>query len=269
LKHYPHHIGDFDKATRHLTRIERSIYRDLIDLYYDTEQQLPLDTQWICRRIIARTNEESTAVEQTLNEFFTKTPTGWYHARCEEEIERYRSNNSQKAMAGKASAAAKAHKIQQALNARSTDVGTDVERASNGTPTNQEPRTNNHKPINNTSSIAPPDGVSHSVWQDFKTLRKAKKSPITPSAIDGIRREASKAGWSIEDALRECCARGWAGFKAEWVAGNHSRDSEPSWRREERERMEAAVPRLAARSSVIAAETFEAEVSNVVAIGLG
>ena len=23
MKHYPHHIGDFDKATRHLTRIER------------------------------------------------------------------------------------------------------------------------------------------------------------------------------------------------------------------------------------------------------
>ena len=67
MKHYPHHIGDFDKATRHLTRIERSIYRDLIELYYDTEQQLTLDMPALCRRIIARTNEESTAVEQVLN----------------------------------------------------------------------------------------------------------------------------------------------------------------------------------------------------------
>ena len=54
MKHYPHHIGDFDKATRHLTRIERSVYRDLIDLYYDTEQRLTLDVAALCRRIIAR-----------------------------------------------------------------------------------------------------------------------------------------------------------------------------------------------------------------------
>jgi uncharacterized protein YdaU (DUF1376 family) len=162
LKHYPHHIGDFDKATRHLSRIERSVYRDLIDLYYDTERQLPLEIEWICRRIIAKTNEESTAVEQTLNEFFTKTPTGWYHARCEEEIERYRSNNSQKALAGKASAAAKALKTQQAINTRSTYV----EQASSGAPTNQEPRTKNQYLI-----PLPPTGgspIDHSGQPDQK-----------------------------------------------------------------------------------------------------
>lgn len=137
MKHYPHHIGDFDKATRHLTRIERSVYRDLIDLYYDTEQPLPLDQASICRKIIARSNEESTAVEQVLNEFFTEIPTGWYHERCEEEISKYHANNSQKALAGKASAAAKALKKQQALNGDSTDVATDVERTNNGTSTNQ------------------------------------------------------------------------------------------------------------------------------------
>ena len=107
MKHYPHHIGDFDKATRHLTRLERSVYRDLIDLYYDTEQRLTLDMAALCRRIIARSNEEATAVEQVLNEFFTETPTGWYHDRCEEEIEAYKANASQKAMAGKAAAEAK------------------------------------------------------------------------------------------------------------------------------------------------------------------
>ena len=43
MKHYPHHIRDFNQATRHLTRIERSVYRDLMDLYYDTELPLMLD----------------------------------------------------------------------------------------------------------------------------------------------------------------------------------------------------------------------------------
>ena len=148
VKHYPHHIGDFNQATRHLTRLERSVYRDLIDLYYDTEQQLPLDVKWICRKILANSNEESTAVEQTLNEFFTETPTGWYHERCEAEIEHYRANASQKAIAGRASAAAKAAKKQRALNGKSTDVATPVEQTNNGVSTNQnqEPVTKNHIP---------------------------------------------------------------------------------------------------------------------------
>jgi uncharacterized protein YdaU (DUF1376 family) len=155
MKHYPHHIGDFDRATRHLTRIERSIYRDLIDLYYDTEQALTLDREKLCRRILARSNEDSTAVEQVLNEFFTKTPTGWYHVRCEEEIEAYRANTSQKAIAGKASAEAKRLKKLQALNGKPTDVErplNPVETGDNGTPTNHQPSTINHQPINTQSA---------------------------------------------------------------------------------------------------------------------
>jgi hypothetical protein len=71
----------------------------------------------------------------------------------------------------------------------------------------------------NTSAVAPPpDGVSPSVWDDFQVLRKAKKSPITDTAIDGIRREADKAGMPLGEALAMCCERGWTGFKAEWVA---------------------------------------------------
>jgi len=135
MKHYPHHIGDFDKATRHLTRMERSIYRDLIDLYYDTESQLTLDRPMLCRKVLANSNEESTCVERVLNEFFTETPTGWFHDRCEDEIRKYHANNSQKAQAGKASAAAKAQKRLQALNGNSTDV----ERTNNGTSTNHQP----------------------------------------------------------------------------------------------------------------------------------
>lgn len=147
MKHYPHHIGDFDKATRHLTRIERSVYRDLIDLYYDTESRLNLDKAALCRRIIARSNEEATAVEQVLNEFFTETPTGWYHDRCEEEIDAYRANTSQKAVAGKASADAKRLKKQQAMNGASTDVQqplNSVATAVNGASTNQS----TNQPIN-------------------------------------------------------------------------------------------------------------------------
>ena len=68
------------------------------------------------------------------------------------------------------------------------------------------------------TSVAPPEGVSDSVWQEFKTLRKAKKAPITQRAIDAITSEANKAGWTLEKALEECVVRGWQAFKADWVA---------------------------------------------------
>ena len=69
-----------------------------------------------------------------------------------------------------------------------------------------------------TAAAAPPEGVSQSVWEDFLQLRKVKKAPMTNAALAGIMREAEKAKWTLEQAISECCARGWTGFKADWVA---------------------------------------------------
>lgn len=62
-----------------------------------------------------------------------------------------------------------------------------------------------------------PEGVSETVWRDFLALRKANKSPLTESALKAIRKEAEMAGWPLQRALEECCARGWKSFKAGWV----------------------------------------------------
>lgn len=229
MKHYPHHIGDFDKATRHLTRIERSVYRDLIDLYYDTEQRLTLDKAALCRRIIARSNEESTAVEQVLNEFFTETPTGWYHDRCEAEIAAYHANTSQKAMAGKASAEAKRLKKLQALNEAAThveqplnSVETDDQRnstnQSTNQPINQEPREEApRKRSAAPSQISKPDDVDQQTWADWLSLRKAKKAPVTDTVVNGARREAETAGMALDAFLQVWCLRGSQGLQADWL----------------------------------------------------
>ena len=71
------------------------------------------------------------------------------------------------------------------------------------------------------TSVAMPDGISQSVWEDFKTLRKAKKAPVTQRVIDGMQEQADLAGWTLEKAMEECCIRGWQSFKAEWVTTTH------------------------------------------------
>jgi hypothetical protein len=62
--------------------------------------------------------------------------------------------------------------------------------------------------------------VEEKLIDDWTTLRRAKKLPITETAINGITREATKAGLSLADALTVCCERGWGGFKAEWLASD-------------------------------------------------
>lgn len=90
MHYYPHYIDDFNAATRHLNRLERSIYRDLMDTYYDSESALTDDLKALGRKIIANTEEELEALQIVLNEFFTLTDDGWVHDRCEQVIAEYR-----------------------------------------------------------------------------------------------------------------------------------------------------------------------------------
>ena len=90
---YTKHIGDFNAATRHLTRIERSIYSDMIELYYDTEKPLITDVEKLCRLIAAHSEEEKKAVQNVLADFFILTDEGWFNKRCDEEIQRIYSKS--------------------------------------------------------------------------------------------------------------------------------------------------------------------------------
>ena len=51
-------------------------------------------------------------------------------------------------------------------------------------------------------------------------MRKAKKAPLSETAMAGIRREAIAAGMTTQEAVAMCCARGWQGFRAEYVKPN-------------------------------------------------
>jgi len=86
MHHYQHHIGDFNNATRHLTRIEKSIYRDLVELYYETEMPLQCDRIALARKIMARGDLELAAMDTVLEEFFTLEGDFYHHTRCDSEL---------------------------------------------------------------------------------------------------------------------------------------------------------------------------------------
>jgi hypothetical protein len=70
-------------------------------------------------------------------------------------------------------------------------------------------------------------GIPEQLVTDFKKLRLQKKAPLTQTAIEGIKREAAKAGMTLEAALTMCCERGWTGFNAEWTTTNNRRNIAP------------------------------------------
>ena len=197
MHYYQFNIGDYVSHTRHLSPIEDIAYRRLLDAYYLSERPLNSGITAVARQIGMREHEEE--VSLVLNEFFALTDDGWINTRADKEIAHFKGKIEQASKAGKASA-------ERRFNGRSTDVQPN---------NNQEPITNNHKPKNNT--VAPPSGVTDIVWQDWLTLRKAKKAAVTQTALNGIIKEAGKAGISLQAALETCCARGWTGFKAEWL----------------------------------------------------
>ena len=170
--------------------MEDLAYRRLLDFYYLHES--PIKQRDIARQIGMKDLEQE--VLTVLDEFFISTENGYIHTRADDEISKYRKFTED----GKKGAA-----IRWAKGGYSPPNATPI-------------ATNNHKPITN-NHIDTPIGVSDSVFQEFKSLRKAKKAPITERAIDGIRTEAEKAGWTLEQAMTECLVRGWTGFKAEWV----------------------------------------------------
>lgn len=58
----------------------------MIELYFDTEEPLPLDVAALCRKVVARTEEEKSAVLALLDEFFIQAEDGWRNERCDEDI---------------------------------------------------------------------------------------------------------------------------------------------------------------------------------------
>jgi len=199
MNFYPFHIGDYAAHTRHLSFMEDLAYRRLIDQYYLDESPLKGEPALIARRI--GMSDFSSDVQYILETFFDKDGDLWVSKRCDGEIAKYRL---------KADSARNANRIKsEKLSVLKSEQKSEPNQI---LTKNQEPITKNH-----IKTIEAPEGVSLEVWNDFVLQRKKSRAVVSENVIKSIAKEAQKAGWSLEQALAECAARGWRGFKAEWV----------------------------------------------------
>jgi len=102
MNYYPFHIGDFRAGTSNMSRQSRWLYRDMLDVYYDSEKPLPLDLDVLCDSIGVEAEEERRLVERLLRFKFIKTDGGYSHHICEVVIAEYRNKAEVAAKNGKA-----------------------------------------------------------------------------------------------------------------------------------------------------------------------
>lgn len=232
MHYYFHHIGDFIRATARLTDAQTMAYLRLLWRYYDKQEPLVDDIEVLAFQI----GSDQETVRLILKSYFKFDEKGvWTHSRCDKEIKEYEANQAKKSKAGKASAERKKNasktRAKRLTNTRSTDDErmSDDSSADVQLTNNQEPVTINHEPHTSTNRrsntrMACPEDVTESVWQAWVDLRKSKRAPVSDVALSRIRKEASKAGLSLDAALEMCCARGWTGFNAEWVEKSRKKE---------------------------------------------
>ena len=202
MHYFNFHIGDYISHTLHLSAEEDLAYRRLLDMYYDSEQPIPNNIPLVSRRL----RMGSEVVESVLKEFFEPTEDGYRNRRADLEIREYHGFIEKQRNNGRLGGRPKKNQRKPTANPNLTQK-----------KPNQEPVTINHKPIDKATIVACPDGLDDSVWQDWLKIRKSKKAPLTATAWKLFVNECDKAGWTIEAAVKECCLRNWASFKAEWT----------------------------------------------------
>ena len=262
MNYYPFHVGDYASATRHLSWDEDAAYRRLLDVYYTLERPIPADKAY--RLVVATSKIQRQAVDTVLADFFTATADGWFHERCEQEIDamrvkqaaqeakdnhesermkRYRERRASMFEALRAADVVPAwdvpmKELQRLFdgirNAPATTPETHLQReqfVSPETPataisTNTNTNTNTiSKDKKSASALTIPE-ISDSLMADFLKVRKAKRAPLTDTAVEGIRREADKAGLSMLQAITVCVENSWQGFRADWYAERQAKPAQ-------------------------------------------
>ncbi len=229
---YPWFFNLYKADTMHLDPYQDGCYRRLIDHYMETRQPLP-DNDYALARIIGDSHPNWVANGVAMVRPFFIAKNGFlYHKKCDEVLADQDSRTRKLSESGKAGARKRWNNNKDIYSPPiATPLATPL-----ATPMGSaiaQDRTGQDKDITKVISkktvkdkIRKPEDVSDQIWKDFLLLRKDKKAPVTETVLKTARIEAGKLGWTLEQVLFEWCARGWQGFKAQWIINENRKENQ-------------------------------------------
>jgi uncharacterized protein YdaU (DUF1376 family) len=252
----PLYVADYLSSTTRLTTEQHGAYLLLIIDYWKSGR-LPDDDSILAN--VTRLSMDAWAKHRgVLQGFFEVSNGEWIHSRIEKEIEKsgdLKLAQIKKSILGNY---VKYGKIDQRVE---TDLVLkewwaieslrhSPKDSPKAPPSPSPSPTHLSKDKKNTATkVACPSDVGEQVWDDWLALRKAKKAPVTETALKSARKEAEKAGISLNAFLTIWCARGSQGLEASWLKSDEKQmQTETVYQRSMRLKMEEAVPSIAKRA---------------------
>lgn len=71
-------------------------------------------------------------------------------------------------------------------------------------------------------------GVREQDADAWLAVRKAKKAPLTLTALEAVEREAKKVPLTLAQAVRQCAERNWQGFRCDWYKNARAKEGDPN-----------------------------------------
>jgi uncharacterized protein YdaU (DUF1376 family) len=222
MHYYSFNIGDYRKDTIHLSRLEHSIYRDLIDWYYLEESPIPTETQSVMRRLRLASESDELALKNVIQDFFFASEDGFRHKRIDQEIADYHGQCDKNRTNGKKGGRPKGKKTQSVSSGLPVVTQTDA----TANP-NQEPLTTNQEPIKKTkqkSALPPfvlPDWINQTHWDAWHSCAKRRKATPEQKALAvSTLSDWRDAGLDYATALQNAAVGGWQGLFLPEAKGN-------------------------------------------------
>lgn len=221
----PLYIGDYLADTTRLTTEQHGAYLLLIMDYWRSGK-LP-DNDAVLSQITRMSPNAWSNARAMLEQFFTIDDGFWTHSRIDKELEAAQKNKDAASLKAAKAAFARWNKDNNDAPSNATSMPqamhegmleqcpsplpSPLPTSVSLTPDNKTAkRTKRHT----TLDVLEAYGITGQLAKDFSRQRS---KPITQTAMEGIRKEAEKAGIPLEEAIRVAVVRGWQSFNADWI----------------------------------------------------
>lgn len=228
------YIADYLADTTHLTAAQHGAYM-LILMNYWQRGKPPKDSDERMAQIARMSLDEWLRNRDVIEEFFVVEDGLWKHHRVEKDLSAVSAKIAKASLAGQASAAKRWGAKSLPQQGKVTTVTPGLRPEFNSEVTNKiridieekEKEKNLIKKEKEKAKVFLVAGdlkeLSPDVAEQYCAFRKSKGASLTPRAWGVILKEIELAGMSPDDGVCMAMARGWQGFKHEWVENDARR----------------------------------------------